>query len=311
MRIRPPAPGEPFYNEQAGPGIIRIANREPDEQYDFEAREIIDAGFLELVRYGIRRADDPLIIDSLKVVDHILKIETPFGTCWRRYNHDGYGQKKDGGPYDGWGQGRAWPLLTGERAPLRARRRQRLSPPHIAAIERFSSIGGMLPEQIWDHADIPSAGLCTSAAPPAPPNPSSGPTPSTSSSSAPPSTAASSTASPSSSERYAVPPGQRTFKSQSKSSSSAAPSTTSPLASPSASSTRTTSASSGPSTTGPPPTPGLQAVGYPGSFADIPTTPSQTGTIIFTLFWPADDHWLGRNISLQSLTSCNASNPTR
>ena len=76
---------------------------------------MIDGGFLELVRYGIRRADDPLIVDSLKVVDHCLKIETPFGDCWRRYNHDGYGQKKNGGPYDGSGQGRAWPILTGER----------------------------------------------------------------------------------------------------------------------------------------------------------------------------------------------------
>ena len=35
------------------------------------------AGFLELVRYGIRRADDPLIIDSLKVVDAVLKTDLP------------------------------------------------------------------------------------------------------------------------------------------------------------------------------------------------------------------------------------------
>ena len=54
-------------------GEIHIANREPDERYGFEAREVIDGGFLELVRYGVRRADDPLIIDSLKVVDAVLK----------------------------------------------------------------------------------------------------------------------------------------------------------------------------------------------------------------------------------------------
>src|SRR6201992_1000754 len=116
MRIRPPAEGEPFHNPGIGPGMIHINNREPGERADFEAREVVDAGFLELVRYGIRRADDPLIIDSLKVVDHVLKINTPYGPCWRRYNHDGYGQRKDGGPYIGYGQGRAWPLLTGERA---------------------------------------------------------------------------------------------------------------------------------------------------------------------------------------------------
>src|SRR6266851_7662735 len=116
MRIRPPCPGEPFHDPSVPVGSFRLANRGPGERYEFEAREVVDGGFLELVRYGIRRADDPLIIDSLKVVDHCLKIDTPYGPCWRRYNHDGYGQKKDGGPYDGWGQGRAWPLLAGERA---------------------------------------------------------------------------------------------------------------------------------------------------------------------------------------------------
>ena len=155
MRIRPPAEGEPFHNDQIRPGQIHISNRAPDEKTDFEAREVIDAGFLELVRYGVRRADDPLIIDSLKVVDSVLKIDTPFGPCWRRYNHDGYGQRKDGGPYLGWGQGRAWPILTGERAHYE------LAAGHdvtalISAIEQFSSQGGMLPEQVWDHNDLPS-----------------------------------------------------------------------------------------------------------------------------------------------------------
>ncbi|HUZ95083.1 MAG TPA: glycoside hydrolase family 15 protein [Edaphobacter sp.] len=158
MRINPPAPGEPFYNDQIPRGHIRIANRAPDEKQEFEAREIIDAGFLELVRYGIRRVDDPLIIDSLKVVDAILKRDTPSGPCWRRYNHDGYGQKKDGGPYDGWGQGRAWPLLTGERAHYELAAGRTVAP-LISAFENFSSIGGMLPEQVWDYADLPSEGM--------------------------------------------------------------------------------------------------------------------------------------------------------
>src|ERR1700722_4369413 len=158
MRIRPPAEGEPFYNPQLPPGYIHINNREPGEKSDFEAREVIDAGFLELVRYGIRRADDPLIVDSLKVVDHCLKIVTPFGDCWRRYNHDGYGQKKNGDNYDGSGQGRAWPILTGERGHYELCAGNDYSP-HIKAIERFSSLGGMLPEQVWDYNDIPSRGM--------------------------------------------------------------------------------------------------------------------------------------------------------
>jgi glucoamylase len=158
MRIRPPAAGESFHNSQIPPGMIHIANREPGEQVAFEACDVIDAGFLELVRYGIRRADDPLIVDSLKVVDAVLKIDTPYGPCWRRYNHDGYGQRKDGGPYMGWGQGRAWPILTGERAHYELSAGHDVTP-YIAAIERFSSYGGMLPEQIWDRADLPSEGM--------------------------------------------------------------------------------------------------------------------------------------------------------
>ena len=158
VRIRPPAPGEPFHNPQLPPGMIHINNRGPGEKMDFEAREVVDAGFLELVRYGIRCADDPLVVDSLKVVDHCLKIETPFGDCWRRYNHDGYGQKEDGGPFNGWGQGRAWPILTGERAHYEIAAGHTYGA-HIRAIERFSSVGGMLPEQIWDSADLPSKGM--------------------------------------------------------------------------------------------------------------------------------------------------------
>ncbi len=158
MRIRPPAAGEPFHNAAVQPGWIHLSNRGPDETADFDARGIVDAGFLELVRYGVRRADDPLIVDSLKVIDKVLKIETPFGPCWRRYNHDGYGQGKDGGPYMGWGQGRAWPLLGGERAhfELAAGNDPR---PLIKAYEAFSSVGGMLPEQVWDHDDLPEEGL--------------------------------------------------------------------------------------------------------------------------------------------------------
>ncbi len=66
--------------------MIRIANRPPGTRSEFEAREIIDGGFLELVRYGVRRADDPLIVDSLKVVDLVLKRNLPQGPCWLRYN---------------------------------------------------------------------------------------------------------------------------------------------------------------------------------------------------------------------------------
>ena len=116
MRIRPPENGEAIDREGPGWEQIHINNRPPGTRYDFEAREIIDGGFLELVRYGIRRADDPLMVDSLKVVDAVLKRDLPQGPGWLRYNWDGYGNGFDGGPFHSYGQGRVWPLLTGERA---------------------------------------------------------------------------------------------------------------------------------------------------------------------------------------------------
>jgi glucoamylase len=158
MRVRPPACGEPYARPNCGDGTVQINNREPGERTEFAPPEIIDAGFLELVRYGIRPADDPLIVDSLKVVDAVLKLDTQFGPCWRRYNHDGYGQRKDGSAYRGWGQGRAWPLLTGERAHYELAAGHDVQP-LIRAMEGFSSPGAMLPEQIWDFADIPDKGM--------------------------------------------------------------------------------------------------------------------------------------------------------
>ena len=110
------------------------------------------AGFLELVRYGVRRADDPLIIDSLKVVDAVLKTDLPQGPGWHRYNFDGYGQRPDGGPFQGWGQGRIWPLFTGERAHYELAAGTDLGP-LIATYERFATLGQMMPEQVWDEAD--------------------------------------------------------------------------------------------------------------------------------------------------------------
>ena len=71
---------------------------------------------LALVRFGLRAADDPRIVNTVKVIDALLKVDTPSGPAWHRYNGDGYGEHDDGSPFDGTGIGRAWPLLTGERA---------------------------------------------------------------------------------------------------------------------------------------------------------------------------------------------------
>jgi glucoamylase len=155
IRIHPVDINDPHPDENPNKGILAIANRPPGSQWQFPAKEVVDAGFLEFVRYGIRPADDPIIVDSLRVIDAVIKVNTPYGPCWRRYNHDGYGQREDGGPYEGWGRGRAWPLLTGERAHYELAAGHDVHP-HIKALEGFASTTDMLPEQVWDQPEIPT-----------------------------------------------------------------------------------------------------------------------------------------------------------
>ena len=158
MRIRPPEAGEAYACESCGTEKIRLNNRPPGTRFEFEAREIIDGGFLELVRYGVRRADDPLIVDSLKVVDSVLKRKLPQGPGWMRYNWDGYGDRADGGPFLGYGQGRPWPLLTGERAHYELAAGKDITP-LIQTYEKFATSGQMMPEQVWDEANRPDLGF--------------------------------------------------------------------------------------------------------------------------------------------------------
>jgi glucoamylase len=140
-------------------GFVPIKNR-PWPAADVPAEEIVSPDALALVRFGLRAADDPRILDTIRVVDALLKVELPQGPGWRRYNGDGYGEHADGRPFDGTGIGRAWPLLTGERAhyelaagrPEEARRL-------LASLEACRSDGGLIPEQVWDAADLPEQGL--------------------------------------------------------------------------------------------------------------------------------------------------------
>jgi glucoamylase len=154
MRILPDDVNNSEPMEDPNSGTLNIANLPGGTKNSFPAKEIVDAGFLELVRYGIRKPDDPLITDSLKVIDAVLKIDTPMGPIWHRYNHDGYGQREDGKAYAGWGKGRAWPLLTGERAHYELATGRDVKP-FIRAIEKFASPTGLLPEQVWDEQDRP------------------------------------------------------------------------------------------------------------------------------------------------------------
>jgi glucoamylase len=147
--------------EAASPvgGFVPIKNRPPGESSE-PARQIVSPDALALVRFGLRAADDPRIVNTVRVVDALLKVETPYGPAWHRYNDDGYGEHEDGSPFDGTGIGRAWPLLTGERAHYElAAGRPDEAKRLLHAMEAFANQGGMISEQIWDSEDIPEQEL--------------------------------------------------------------------------------------------------------------------------------------------------------
>jgi glucoamylase len=154
IRVTPTDTVHPDAHATADTAMIPIANGGGHHP----ARAIVGGDFLHLVRLGIRAADDPLITASITVIDRVLKQDLPNGSCWRRYNHDGYGQKDDGSAYDGTGVGRSWPILTGERGHYEVAAGGDPGPA-ITAMERFSNAGAMLSEQLWDGPDLPEKGM--------------------------------------------------------------------------------------------------------------------------------------------------------
>jgi glucoamylase len=131
---------------------------------DYDERQIVDAGFLELVRLGVRRADDPLVAKSVAVVDSVIKVRTPNGETWYRYNHDGYGEMEDGRPWN-WdgkytGKGHPWPLLAGERGEYELARGEKAAAAHrLASLAAFANEGMMIPEQVWESVRSPGPRL--------------------------------------------------------------------------------------------------------------------------------------------------------
>lgn len=117
----------------------------------WDQRDVVDAGFLELVRLGIRPANDPTIQNSVRVIDSTIRVETPNGPSFYRYNHDGYGETYFGGPWLGEGIGRVWPIFTGERGEYEIALGHNPAL-YLDAMLHFANAGGMIPEQVWDRA---------------------------------------------------------------------------------------------------------------------------------------------------------------
>ena len=141
------------------PYYLRLTtDRRPDHDSRSEAgsrrvdqRKVVDPSFLELVRLGVKRFDDPVILNTLSVIDQRLRGTTPNGAFWRRFSFDDYGERADGGSWGTRGStfGRLWPVLAGERGEyeLLAGRPADAS---LKAMADAGNGGGMIPEQVWD-----------------------------------------------------------------------------------------------------------------------------------------------------------------
>ena len=159
---------EPDRADAASPcqGFVPIKNRPPD-QATGPAALMVSVDALALVRFGLRAADDPRIVNTVKVIDATLRLDTPRGSVWHRYQGDSYGEHADGKPFDGSGTGRAWPLLTGERAHYElAAGRCDTARRFAQAMETLAGESGFVPEQIGT-APISPIASCSSATRPA------------------------------------------------------------------------------------------------------------------------------------------------
>jgi glucoamylase len=136
-------------------GFVPIKNRPPGEG-DNEAFRVISPDSLALVRFGLRAPDDPRILNTIRMIDALLRTQLPQGPCWYRYNGDGYGEHKDGAPFNGTGIGRAWPLLAGERGHYELAAGRSHEAEALLTMMESCTAGAsrLLPEQVWDTDDI-------------------------------------------------------------------------------------------------------------------------------------------------------------
>jgi len=142
--LRATADGDP---NSADPVAGRIELANGGGKHD--RREIVDQSFLELVRLGLRKPNDPNILATLDVLDATTEVKTPKGDLYYRYPHDGYGEAKPGEEPRGHGQ--LWPLLLGERSIFEVAQTGSEHPAswYLPVMTSFANQGGMLPEQVF------------------------------------------------------------------------------------------------------------------------------------------------------------------
>ncbi len=155
----------------------------------FNKKQILDGGFLELVRYGVRSANDSSIVKTLpeyddETLEDNLQVKYSFnftdgsGTFagYRRYGNDGYGEDEttgtnyaESGSNTPGQRGRVWPFFTGERGhyeiaaanannTLDDAKQADIKNSYVKGLEQFANSGMMLPEQVWDGVGVNKAG---------------------------------------------------------------------------------------------------------------------------------------------------------
>jgi glucoamylase len=129
--------------------LVNIAN----QGGVWDQREIVDPSFLELVRLGVRPAQDPRVTATVKVVDAAASAQAAGMTLWYRYPHDGYGEKNEGSAPPG--KGHLWPLLTGERGVYTALAGGDARP-YVAALASLAGPAQLLGEQVWEVTGEPT-----------------------------------------------------------------------------------------------------------------------------------------------------------
>jgi glucoamylase len=119
-------------------------------------RDLVDGGFLDLVRLGIRPAAYGPVVESLGELDAVDRVSTPAGDMWHRYDHDSYGESEADGT--GWPSGhtartgRLWPLLSGERGEYELAAGHPASS-YLRTMANAGNAGFLVPEQVWDRTD--------------------------------------------------------------------------------------------------------------------------------------------------------------
>ncbi|MDQ4085683.1 MAG: glycoside hydrolase family 15 protein [Actinomycetota bacterium] len=153
-----PFSDDPYYLRVSKEGDPNVASPyNPGDNYPTEVdqRTQVDPSFLELVRLGIKPADDALVRNTLDVVDRKLSEDTPAGTFWHRFTSDGYGEEADGSDWnlgEGRTYGRLWPIFAGERGEYELLAgRPDLASQRLADMAATANEGLLLAEQVWDN----------------------------------------------------------------------------------------------------------------------------------------------------------------